>query len=110
MRSRLEVGDIRNVDAGKVPQDFLRPESDLSDLLQPMEIFETLTSFHRVKVNRFIATNNIFENNFWNGNHAIPLRGVWFSPKLSFHRNISMDVYLPIFNFSFYRKNKFSFC
>ena len=42
MRSRLEVGDTRNVDAGKVPQDFLRPESDLSDLLQPMKIYETL--------------------------------------------------------------------
>ena len=42
----LEVGDFLNVDAGKVPQDFLRPESDLSDLLQPMKIFQTLfTSF-----------------------------------------------------------------
>ena len=49
MRSRLEVGDILNIDAGKVPQDFLHPESDLSDLLQPMKIFETLlTSFPRV--------------------------------------------------------------
>ena len=42
----LEVGDFLNVDAGKVPRDFLRPESDLSDLLQPMKIFQTLfTSF-----------------------------------------------------------------
>ena len=31
-------------------------------------------------------------------------RGVWFSPKLSYHRIISLAVYLPIFYFSFYQK------
>ena len=37
---------------------------------------------------------------------AIPFlcRGVWFSPKLSHHRNASLAVYLPIFYFSFCQK------
>ena len=34
-------------------------------------------------------------------------RGVLFLPKLSYHRNVSLAVYLPIFCLSFYRKTKF---
>ena len=28
-------------------------------------------------------------------------RGVWFSPKLSYHRTVSLAIYLPIFYFGF---------
>ena len=31
-------------------------------------------------------------------------RGDWFSPKLSYHRIVSLALYLPIFYFSFYQK------
>ena len=34
---------------------------------------------------------------FWNDSHAIPMQRVWFSPKLSYHRIISLALYLPIF-------------
>ena len=33
--------------------------------------------------------------------------GVWFSTKLSYHRNVSLAVYLPISYFSFYQKTNF---
>ena len=40
------------------------------------------------------------------GMAAMPFlfRGVWFSPKQSYHSNISLVVYLPILNFSFCQK------
>ena len=38
---------------------------------------------------------------------AFLCRGVWFSPKLSYHRNVSLIVYLPIVYFSFYQKTNF---
>ena len=37
-------------------------------------------------------------------------RGVWFSPKLSYHRIISWAVYLPIFYFSFCQKKQICIC
>ena len=30
--------------------------------------------------------------------------GIWFSPKLSYHRIISLAVFLPMLSFSFYQK------
>ena len=41
---------------------------------------------------------------FWNGSHATTLQSVFFSPKLSNHRNVSLAVYLKIFYFSFCQK------
>ena len=40
---------------------------------------------------------------FWNGSHAIPMKRPFFT-KISYHRNVSLAVYLPIFYFSFCQK------
>ena len=46
-----------------------------------------------------------FQNIF--GMVAMPFlcRGVWFLPKLSYHRNVSLTVYLPICQFFFLSKS-----
>ena len=43
-------------------------------------------------------------NYFWNGSHAVPMQRPFFSPKLSYLRNVSLAVYLPIFYISFCQK------
>ena len=50
---------------------------------------------HRVKNNKYVFGMSIM---------PFLCRGVWFLPKLSHHRNVSLSVYLPIFYFSFCQK------
>ena len=40
--------------------------------------------------------NRIILNYYWNGSHAIPLQRPFFT-KISYHRNVSLAVYWPIF-------------
>ena len=57
----------------------------------------------------FLCSLFLFPSKLIFGMAAIPFhcRGVWISPKLSFHRNVSLAVNLPNFYFSFYQKTNF---
>ena len=87
---------------------------NLRDSRVSINIKQKIRKIHRFKtICKYCSSQNFGEGTVHLGNifgmAAMPFlcRGVWFSPKLSYHRIVSLALYLPIFNFSFYQKTNF---